>query len=127
MTDSPQAPSWLLPGAVGLLVLNLLFLGVVAVWLGGFRSDLAWAAGQQAELDARDAQARRTRTAKAEIERQSEGSSCQALLERLLALNTTLEDQGLPPVPDAELAPMLQDAGCSASLLDGDDDAGGSP
>jgi hypothetical protein len=122
--SAPPTQSWLLPGAVGLLVLNLLFLGVVTVWLGGFRADLAWATAQQAELDTRDREARQKGGARSEAKQEAETGSCQALLEQLLALNATLEQQGLPAVPDAELAPMLEDAGCSAGMLERDDREG---
>ena len=59
VTRDGTAPFWLLQGAVGLLVFNLLFLGATAVWLVAFRTDLAWAQVRHAELDARTRPARR--------------------------------------------------------------------
>ena len=49
------------------------------------------------------------------------------LLERLLDLNANLEQQGVPAVPDTELGPMLEDAGCPATMLERGGEEGASP
>ena len=118
MTSSPeQSAPWLLPGAVGLLLVNLLFLGVAGVWLLGFRAELVWAAEQHQELSARTREAWERRDSRgADVEPTATDGTCRTLRSTLLELNANLEEQGLPPVPDDELAGMLRDAGCSTDL-----------